>query len=57
MIKPQLTASATTPKDALAAYLGQLNEDDTATYEGGTQFNFFTWRALQILALAVALAG
>lgn len=57
MPKPQMVATATTPKEALAAYLTQLNEDDAPTYEGGTKFNFFTWRALQVLALAVALLG
>jgi len=55
--EPQLIAAASTPKDALAAYLTQLTRDDARIYEGGTKFNFFTWRALQILALAVALAG
>ena len=57
MTQPQLVATATKPKDALAASLTQLSQDDASTYEGGTNFNFFTWRALQILALAVALAG
>jgi hypothetical protein len=50
-------STATTPKEALAAYLEQLETTDASTYEGGTNFNFFTWRALQVLALVVALSG
>ena len=57
MTQSQLVAAAATPKEALAAYLTQLNQDDAAIYQGGTNFNFFTWRALQIISLAVALAG
>ena len=57
MTEKKPIAAATNPKDALATYLTELSQIDTLLYEGGTNFNFFTWRALQILALAVALAG
>lgn len=50
-------SSATTPKEALAAYLTEMAQKDAPMYEGGTKFNFFAWRALQVLALVVALGG
>jgi hypothetical protein len=49
--------NAASPKEALAAYLTEVGNSDTKLYKGGTQFNFFTWRALQVLALVVALGG
>jgi hypothetical protein len=50
-------SQATTSKDALAAYIAEIETIEAPAAAGGTAFNFFTWRALQILALAVALAG
>lgn len=57
MTQSEKLAAVTGPKDAFAAYLTHLESVDAPVYEGGTAFNFFTWRALQVLALAIALGG
>lgn len=57
MTQTQSLSQAATPKEALAAYISEIERVEASAAAGGTAFNFFTWRALQILALAVALAG
>ncbi len=57
MTEPQSLPKAATPKDALAAYIAEIERVEAPAAAGGTKFNFFTWRALQIMSLVVALAG
>lgn len=57
MSQHQPQTAATSARDALAVFLKSIEDADAATYAVGTQFNFITWRVLQIAALAMALLG
>ena len=57
MTQSEQLGGASNPKEAFAKYLEYIESADTPLYKGGTEFNFLTWRILQILSLAVALGG